>query len=45
MLKVTIERAGVGDAPIIAMMVSELLHEIMDAIGVNAFNTALLNGG
>ena len=37
MLKVAIERAGVGDAPVIATMVGELLQEIMDALRMQAF--------
>jgi GNAT superfamily N-acetyltransferase len=33
-----IQRAGVGDAQEVAVMVGELLAEIMNAIGVQAFN-------
>ena len=34
----TIQRASVGDAPEVAVMVGELLAEIMNAIGEQAFN-------
>jgi GNAT superfamily N-acetyltransferase len=36
--QITVERASVVDAPTVSVMVGELLHEIMDAIGVKAFN-------
>ena len=39
--QIAIERASIADAPIIAVMVGELLQEIMDAIGVKAFNFSL----
>ncbi len=34
----SIQRATIGDAREIAVMVGELLAEIMDAIGIQAFN-------
>lgn len=36
--KITIERATVGDSDEVAVMVGELLSEIMNTIGVQAFN-------
>ena len=39
--QIATERARIADAPIIAVMVGELLQEIMDAIGVKAFNFSL----
>lgn len=38
MSDVTIQRALPADAPAVAVMVGELLAEIMDAIGMQAFN-------
>jgi GNAT superfamily N-acetyltransferase len=35
---ITIRNAGVGDAPEVAVMVGELLNEIMSSIGVQAFD-------
>jgi len=37
-VKITIERATVGDSDEVAVMVGELLSEIMNTIGVQAFN-------
>ena len=39
--QIAIERASVADAPLIAVMVGELLQEIIDGIGVKAFNFSL----
>lgn len=39
--KINIQRATVNDADEIAVMVGELLNEIMSAIGVNVFNFSL----
>lgn len=36
--QIAVERASIADAPTISVMVGELLQEIMDAIGVKAFN-------
>lgn len=36
--KINIQRASINDADEIAIMVGELLNEIMSAIGVNVFN-------
>lgn len=38
---ITIHRANIDDSPAIAAMVGELLHEIMNTIGVQAFNFSL----
>ncbi len=37
-VKITIERATVGDSDEVAVMVGELLSEIMNTIGIQAFN-------
>ena len=39
--KITIQRATINDAQEVAVMVGELLNEIMSAIGVNVFNFSL----
>jgi GNAT superfamily N-acetyltransferase len=39
--KINIQRATVNDADEVAVMVGELLNEIMSAIGVNVFNFSL----
>ena len=36
--QIAVERASIADAPTISVMVGELSQEIMDAIGVKAFN-------
>lgn len=38
---ITIQRAGAGDVDEIAIMVGELLNEIMTAIGISVFNFSL----
>ena len=37
MAKIRLERAQPSDAPVIAELIGELLHEIMAAIGTQAF--------
>jgi len=40
-VNITIQRATINDAPEVAVMVGELLNEIMSTIGIHAFNFSL----